>query len=153
AFQSLCQRHYKRESRHHEERSLAIHRASTDTSVALIIAKTASPFLRFIRFTEPVVMIEVTGPASVLMTISETTLSETICSIVPGKRLRMLVLMTLPGHLTSATASTGASSCPPAHPSLDRQRVLAFRSGRQPHYTCGSQGHVNGCKTSRSRLH
>jgi len=28
-----------------------------DTSVALIIAKTASPFLRFIRLTEPVVMI------------------------------------------------------------------------------------------------
>jgi hypothetical protein len=64
-------------------------------SVALIMAKTESPFLRFIRFTEPVVIIEVTGPAAVLMTISETTLSETICSIVPGKRLRMLVLMTL----------------------------------------------------------
>ena len=47
--------------------------ASTDTSVALIIAKTVSPFLRFIRFTEPVVMIEVTGPAAVLITISETT--------------------------------------------------------------------------------
>jgi len=76
-------------------RCVAIHRGSTGTSVALIIAKTASPFLRFIRFTEPVVMIEVTGPAAVLMTISETTLSETICSIVPGKRLRMLVLMTL----------------------------------------------------------
>src|ERR1700730_284887 len=58
---------------------------STDTSVALIMAKTASPFLRFIRLTEPVVMIEVTGPAAVLMTISETTLSDTICSIVPGK--------------------------------------------------------------------
>src|SRR5947209_19255833 len=53
---------------------------SMDTSVALIIAKTASPFLRFIRLTEPVVMIEVTGPAAVLMTISETTLSDTICS-------------------------------------------------------------------------
>jgi hypothetical protein len=72
-----------------EKPSVAIHRASTDTSVALIMAKTASPLLRFIRFTEPVVMIEVTGPAAVLMTISETTLSETICSIVPGKRLRM----------------------------------------------------------------
>jgi hypothetical protein len=58
---------------------------STDTSVALIIAKTASPFFRFILLTEPVVMIEVTGPAAVLMTISETTLSDTICSIVPGK--------------------------------------------------------------------
>jgi hypothetical protein len=77
-----------------EKRTVAIHRASTDTSVALIMAKTASPFLRFIRFTEPVVMIEVTGPAAVLMTTSETTLLETICSIVPGKRLRMLVLMT-----------------------------------------------------------
>jgi hypothetical protein len=80
-----------------EKRAVAIHRASTDTSVALIMAKTASPFLRFIRYTEPVVMIEVTGPAAVLMTTSETTLSETICSIVPGKRLRMLVLMTLMG--------------------------------------------------------
>ena len=58
---------------------------STDTSVALIMAKTASPFWRFIRLTEPVVIIEVTGPAAVLMTISETTLSDTICSIVPGK--------------------------------------------------------------------
>jgi len=77
-----------------EPRFVAIHRLSTDTSVALIMAKTASPFLRFIRFTEPVVMIEVTSPAAVLMTISETTLSDTICSIVPGKRLRMLVFMT-----------------------------------------------------------
>jgi hypothetical protein len=58
---------------------------STDTSVALIMAKTESPFLRFIRLTDPVVMIEVTGPAAVLMTISETTFSDTICSIVPGK--------------------------------------------------------------------
>ena len=57
---------------------------STDTSVALITAKTASPFLRSIRLTEPVVIIEVTGPAAVLMTISETTLSDTISSIVPG---------------------------------------------------------------------
>src|SRR5881398_1847397 len=31
-----------------------------DTSVALIIAKTLSPSLRFIRLTEPVVIIEVT---------------------------------------------------------------------------------------------
>jgi len=41
---------------------------SMDTSVALIIAKTLSPSLRFIRSTEPVVMIETTGPAAVLMT-------------------------------------------------------------------------------------
>jgi hypothetical protein len=40
-------------------------------------------------------MIEVTGPAAVLMTISETTLSDTICSIVPGKWFRMLVVMAL----------------------------------------------------------
>src|SRR5207237_2344809 len=66
---------------------------SMDTSVALIIAKTASPFLRFIRLTEPVVRIEVTGPAAVLMTICETTLSDKICSILPGKRFRMLVLI------------------------------------------------------------
>src|SRR6266480_2378426 len=66
---------------------------SMDTSAALIIAKTASPFLRFIRSTEPVVMIEVTGPAAVLMTICETTLSDKICSILPGKRFRMLVLI------------------------------------------------------------
>jgi len=38
---------------------------STDTSVALITAKTVSPSLRFIRFTEPVVMIDVTVPAAV----------------------------------------------------------------------------------------
>src|SRR5260370_11305545 len=69
------------------------HSFSTDTSVALIMAKTLSPSLRFIRLTEPVVMIRVTGPAAVLMTISETTLSDTICSIMPGRRFRMLVLM------------------------------------------------------------
>lgn len=44
-------------------------------------------------FTEPVVIIEVTFSAAVRMTISETTLSETIFSIVPGKRFRMPVLM------------------------------------------------------------
>ena len=66
---------------------------STETSVALIIAKTASPSLRFIRFTEPVVIIDVTSPAAVRITSSDTTLSETILSIVPGKRFRMLVLM------------------------------------------------------------
>jgi len=38
---------------------------STDTSVALIIANTVSLSLRFIRFTEPVVMIDVTVPAAV----------------------------------------------------------------------------------------
>ena len=54
---------------------------STDTSVALIIAKTASPLLRFIRLTEPVVMIEVAGRAAVLMTIFETTLSDTIVEV------------------------------------------------------------------------
>jgi len=66
---------------------------STDTSVALIIANTASPSLRFIRSMEPVVMIDVTVPAAVRMTTSDTTLSETIFSTVPGKRFRMLVLM------------------------------------------------------------
>src|SRR5260370_23057564 len=65
----------------------------TDTSVALIMAKTLSPSLRFIRLTEPVVIIDVMFPAAVRMTSSDTTLSETIFSIVPGKRFRMLVLM------------------------------------------------------------
>src|SRR6266496_4260519 len=44
---------------------------STETSVALIIAKTVSPSLRFIRFTEPVVIIEVTSPALVWMIACE----------------------------------------------------------------------------------
>src|SRR5206468_7307569 len=35
-----------------------------DTSVALIIAETLSPSLRFIRSTEPVVIIDVTFPAA-----------------------------------------------------------------------------------------
>jgi hypothetical protein len=35
---------------------------STDTLIALITANTASPSLRFIRFTEPVVIIDVTIP-------------------------------------------------------------------------------------------
>jgi hypothetical protein len=97
------------------------HRASTDTSVALIIAKTVSPFLRFIRFTEPVVMIEVTGPAAVLITISETTLSETISSIVPGKRLRMLVLMTLvtQPQLRSGRRKCGETTAQAYHQSLN----------------------------------
>jgi hypothetical protein len=64
-----------------------------ETSVALIIAKTLSPTLRFIRLTEPVVIIDVISPAAVLMVSSETTLSETILSIVPGSRFRMLVLI------------------------------------------------------------
>src|SRR5258708_14572619 len=54
---------------------------SMDTSFALIIV------------TEPVVIIEVTFPAAVRMTISDTTLSETIFSIVLGKRFRTLVLL------------------------------------------------------------
>ncbi len=63
-----------------------------DTSVALIIAKTLSPSLRFIRSTEPVVIIDVTFPAAVRIRTSDTTLSETIFSIVPARRFRMLVL-------------------------------------------------------------
>src|SRR5262249_16169032 len=66
---------------------------STETSVALIIAKTSSPSLSCIRFTEPVVIIDVISPAAVRMIISETTLSDTIFSTLPGKRFRMLVLM------------------------------------------------------------
>src|SRR5882724_1158739 len=63
-----------------------------DTSVALIIAKTLSPSLRFIRSTEPVVIIDVTFPAAVRIVTSDTTLSETNFSIVPARRFRMLVL-------------------------------------------------------------
>ena len=63
-----------------------------DTSVALIIAKTLSPSLRFIRSTEPVVIIDVTVPAAIRITTSDTTLSETIFSIVPASLFRMLVL-------------------------------------------------------------
>jgi hypothetical protein len=48
-----------------------------------------------------------------LMTISETTLSEIICSIVPGKRLRMLVLMTLWGYLNLSRASGGRKRTSP----------------------------------------
>jgi hypothetical protein len=69
------------------------YRFSTDTDVAFITAKTLSPFLRFIRSTEPVVIIDVTIPAAVRMTTADTTLSETIFSIVPDKRFRMLVLI------------------------------------------------------------
>src|SRR6516165_3768619 len=66
---------------------------SMDTSVALIIAKTLSPALRFIRLTEPVVIIAVTSPEAVRSISSETTLSEIIAIIVPGIRFRMLVSM------------------------------------------------------------
>jgi hypothetical protein len=66
---------------------------STDTAAAFVTAKTASPCLRFIRLPEPVVTIDVTIPAAVRMTTSDTILSETISPIVPGKRFRMLVLM------------------------------------------------------------
>jgi hypothetical protein len=51
---------------------------STETEVAFITAKTASPSLRFIRSTEPVVIIDVTDPAAVWIVTSDTTLSETI---------------------------------------------------------------------------
>src|SRR5262249_41880537 len=61
--------------------------------VAFVTAKTLLPSFRFIRSTEPVVMTDVTIPAAVRMTTSDTTLSETIFSIVPGKRFRMLVLI------------------------------------------------------------
>src|SRR6516164_3044002 len=66
---------------------------SMDTSVALIIAKALSPSLRFIRLTEPVVMIDVTSPAAVRITISDTTSPETMLIIVPARRFRMLVLI------------------------------------------------------------
>jgi hypothetical protein len=66
---------------------------STEISVALIIAKTLSPSLRFIRWTEAVVIIDVTVPAAVRITTSDTTLSEMIFSIVPARRFRMLVLI------------------------------------------------------------
>src|SRR5262249_5817507 len=66
---------------------------SIETSVALTIAKTLSPTLRFIRLTEPVVIIAVTSPEAVRSISSETTLSETIPIIVPGIRFRMLEFM------------------------------------------------------------
>jgi len=40
--------------------------------------ETLSPSLRFIRFTEPVVIIDVTSPAAARIASFETTLSETI---------------------------------------------------------------------------
>src|SRR5215472_912436 len=66
---------------------------STATEVAFTTAKTLSPSFRFIRSTEPVVIIDVTIPAAVRITTSDITLSETIFSIVPGKRFRILMLM------------------------------------------------------------
>src|SRR5437773_11159855 len=66
---------------------------STDTDVAFITAKTLSPSFRFIRSTDPVVIMDVTIPAAVRMTTSDITLSETIFSIVPGKRFRILMLI------------------------------------------------------------
>src|SRR5262249_28456444 len=66
---------------------------SMDTSVALIIAKTLSPTLRFIRLTEPVVIIAVISADAVRSVSSETTLSDTTVFIVPGIRFRMLVLI------------------------------------------------------------
>ena len=77
---------------------------SIDTSVALIIAKTLSPTLRFIRLTEPVVIIDVTSPEAVRSVSSETTLSETIVLIVPGIRFRMLVLMLMGIKIQSQSA-------------------------------------------------
>ena len=59
----------------------------------MIIAKTLSPTLRFIRLTEPVVIIDVTSPAAVSMVSSETTLSEMMFVIDPARRFRMLVLI------------------------------------------------------------
>src|SRR5262249_14451635 len=94
---------------------------SMDTSVALIIAKTLSPSLRFIRLTEPVVIIDVTSPAAVLMVSSETTLSETILSIVPGSRFRMLVLI-IRDSITQPRATSSGQDCELATPERIRNR-------------------------------
>src|SRR6266550_1159312 len=66
---------------------------STHTEVAFITAKTLSPSFRFILFAELVVIIDVTAPTAVRIMTSDTTLSDTIFSILPGKRFRMLVLI------------------------------------------------------------
>jgi hypothetical protein len=97
--------------------SVKVYSFSTDTSVALIIAKTVSPSLRFIRLTEPVVMIDVTSPAAVRMTISDTTLSETIFSIVPGNRFRMLVLMVIATLVPDCSKAWLAGIPPATNPS------------------------------------
>src|SRR6266576_2908506 len=83
-----------------------------DTSVALIIAKTLSPSLRFIRSTEPVVIIDVTFPAAVRIATSDTTLSETIFSIVPARRFLMLVLTvgSLPQVADSLELNSGSDN-------------------------------------------
>ncbi len=70
--------------------------------------KTLSPSLRFIRFTEPVVIIDVTVPAAVRITTSDTTLSEMIFSIVPRERFRTLVLMV---YRDSCLGLLGALAC------------------------------------------
>jgi len=54
-------------------------------------------------------MIDVTVPAAVRMTISDTTLSETIFSIMPGKRFRMLVLMAIRRMYYRTTSTVYAS--------------------------------------------
>ena len=96
---------------------------SMDTSVALIVVKTVSPSLRSIRFTEPVVIIEVTFPAAARMTISGTTLPETIFSIVPGKRFRMLVLMVVSGLIIARkSAWAGLSESRGSWRGFDRHR-------------------------------
>ena len=71
---------------------------------------TASPSFRFIRSTEPVVIIDVTIPAAVRMTTSDTTLSEVIFSIVPGRRVRILMVMVIvtPVHGCSMLWSAAA---------------------------------------------
>src|SRR5262249_10330888 len=84
---------------------------STETEVAFVTAKTLSPSFRFIRSTEPVVIIDVTIPAAVLMTTSDTTLSEVIFSIVPGKWFRMLVLMMVGLFASDGHTETGKASC------------------------------------------
>ena len=57
---------------------------STDTDVAFVTAKTLLPSFRFIRPTDPVVIIDVTIPAAVRMTTCPIRFS-----IVPGKRFRI----------------------------------------------------------------
>ncbi len=53
-----------------------------ETSVALIIAKTVSPSLRFIRFTEPVVIIDVTLPAAVRLNCALEAVSHACAHII-----------------------------------------------------------------------
>jgi hypothetical protein len=58
---------------------------SMDTSVALIMAKTASPLLKVHPLDRAGCDDRSHRPGGSVMTISETTLSDTISSIVPGK--------------------------------------------------------------------